>query len=438
MNYNEISLKRPLSRQQAELESKLVSQITDANINAVSFRFEDVLIVTPFSLSEDVYLFIDDEFRELSVSKKTFSELRKAAYETAVKKFGSKQSVTLDLVYDIFAKTGKVSSAYRENLMNRECELFTRFAMPRKFGKKLFDTAKQNGKKVIVSYEGIYPRNVIVKILEICGFESYDGLVISSELNIPFADKKSYFDSVIKTADFPARNILHIGGDVVNDVETAIMKGSKAVIVQPIIPLMVKSGRLRGFIENQHIYDSDLPELFKMRCAFAVYAMYAFDTPQNKIPQSDFCGDEFMLGAAIPGISSLYSKSGQETELGGILRKTMLENSNILMGKKDFTALYNSIFGSLLDKYSPEGCQLTTEFLEKHSAPADRNILMKALDPTIFAEWTEGTADPQLAPVHSSGRKRTALDKLADRLFPPNTKVRNMAESVLHSKKKPF
>lgn len=438
MNYNEIPLKRPLSRQQSELEEKLVSQVTDKNINAVSFRFEDVLIVTPFSLSEDVYLFIDSEFKEISISKKTFSEMRKAAYEAAVKKYGSKQSITLDLVYDIFAKTAKVSSAYREKLMNRECELFTRFAMPRRFGKKLFETAKQNGKKVIVTYEGIYPRNVIVKILETCGFESYDGLIMCSELNIPFTDKKAYLDSVIKAADVPARSLLHIGGDVVNDVEAAIMKGTKSVLVQPIIPLMVKSGRLRGFIENHHIYDSDMPELFVMRCAFAVYAIYAFDTPQNKIPHSDFCGDEFMLGAAVLGISSLFTKNSQETELGGILRKTMLENIDILSGKKDFTALYNSIFGSLLDKYSPEGCQLTTEFLEKHSAPADRNIFMKVLDPSVFAEWTEGTSEPQLAPVHSTGRKRTALDKLADRLFPPNTKVRNIAESVLHSKKNPF
>lgn len=438
MNYNEISLKRPLSRQQSELEDKLISQVTDEKIQAVSFKLDEVLIVTPFSLSEDIFLFMEDEFKELTVGKKTFSELRKAAYEAAVKKYGSKQSVTLDMIYDIFAKTGKVSSAYRENLMNRECEIFTRFAMPRKFGKKLFEAAKQSGKKVIVTYEGIYPRNVIVKILETCGFESYDVLIMCSEFNIPFTDKKAYLDSVIKAADIPARSLLHIGGDVVNDVEAAIMKGTKAVLVQPIIPLMVKSGRLRGFIENQHIYDSDMPEFFIMRCAFAVYGMYAFDTPQNKIPQSDFCGDEFMLGAAVLGISSLYTKSNQETELFGVLRKTMQENSNILSGKKDFTALYDSIFGGILDKYSPEGCQLTAEFFEKHSAPSDRDILRTKLETTDFAAWTEGTAEPQLAPVHSTGRKRTALDKLADRLFPPNTKVRNMAENVLHSKKKPF
>ena len=49
MNYNEISLSRPLSPQQSELEQKLLAQVTDDNIRAVSFKLEEVLTVTPIS-----------------------------------------------------------------------------------------------------------------------------------------------------------------------------------------------------------------------------------------------------------------------------------------------------------------------------------------------------------------------------------------------------
>ena len=46
MNYNEISLSRPLSPQQSELEQKLLAQVTDDNIRAVSFKLEDIKSIT--------------------------------------------------------------------------------------------------------------------------------------------------------------------------------------------------------------------------------------------------------------------------------------------------------------------------------------------------------------------------------------------------------
>ena len=60
MNYNEISLSRPLSPQQSELEQKLLAQVTDDNIRAVSFKLEEVLTVTPFSMKEDIFLLMED------------------------------------------------------------------------------------------------------------------------------------------------------------------------------------------------------------------------------------------------------------------------------------------------------------------------------------------------------------------------------------------
>lgn len=169
---------------------------------------------------------------------------------------------------------------------------------------------------------------------------------------------------------------------------------------------MVKSGRLRGFVENRHIYDSDSAGLLVLRCAFAVYALYAFDTPMNKTPRSDFCGDEYLLGAAVSGISSLDNEQPKLSDIGGALVKTLSENKKTAAGKTDFLALYDSIFNGLLDKYPHSGCQLTVEFLEKHSAAADRDIMRKGLEPEIFAMWVESSTEPQLAPVHSAGRKK--------------------------------
>ena len=433
-----LQLKRPLSRAQAELADKLMAQVTDSSCRAVSFKLENILVITPFSLKSDLFILMEDDFDGLSVEKKTFTELRTAAEDAAVKKCGAKKSLTLDLIYDIFQKLSKVSTGYRDMLMKRECELIEHFSIPRLCGKNLFLAAKEHQKKVIVISESFYPRNVIVNILDNCGLSSYDELVITTELGIPASDRTSYFDAALKKSGAPAGKLLHIGSDVSYDVETPILKGAKAVLMQPVIPLMVKSGRLRGFIENEHLYDSDSPALLKLRCALGVYAAYAFDTPQNKSPQSDLCGDDYMLGAAVLGILRLCKQELKLSDISYSLKEALTENKSSSAGAEDFIALYDSIFNELLDKYGSEGCQLPLKFLEKHAAAADRDALRKYLPPQFFAMWVESITEPDLAPVYASGRKKNALEKLADRLFPPNTKVRNIAEDILNRGKSRF
>ena len=58
-------------------------------------------------------------------------------------------------------------------------------------------------------------------------------------------------------------------------------------------------------------------------------------------------------------------------------------------------------------------------------------LFQSRLDPSDFAAWTEGTKEPKLAPVHARRLKKNATAKLADTLFPPGTKVRNIADGML-------
>ena len=70
-------------------------------------------------------------------------------------------------------------------------------------------------------------------------------------------------------------------------------------------------------------------------------------------------------------------------------------------------------------------------FFTEHSAVGDRAMLQSRLDPSDFAEWTEGTKESQLAPVRARALKQSVTGKLADKLFPPGTKVRNIADGML-------
>jgi hypothetical protein len=93
--------------------------------------------------------------------------------------------------------------------------------------------------------------------------------------------------------------------------------------------------------------------------------------------------------------------------------------------------LFHFHFDGHLEKYGYKDCDMPLRFFAEHSAVGDRAMLQSRHDPTDFAEWTEGTKEPKLAPVHARKLKRSATAKLADKLFPPGTKVRNIADGML-------
>ncbi|MBO7475164.1 MAG: hypothetical protein J6U00_14405 [Ruminococcus sp.] len=427
---------RPYSEVQKDLTEKMLREVSRNDHAAVSFKMWDTLVLMPFSQPEDLFLFMEDDFAMYNTGKKTFTELRTEAQRAAEKKYALKGNVTLEKIYDIFVKLSGISPACREKLIIRECDLVHHFAFPRKTGKLLFDKAKYCRNKVIVVSDSYYPRDVVVKILCDCGYGEYSSLVIPSESSIPDSAATGFIDLVIKKSGVGAENILHIGSDLINDVEATIQRGMKALLLQPVLPLMVKSGRLRGFIEEKHLYDIDEKQFMALRCAFALYAAYGFDAPQNKLPKSDFCCDEYMIGFIILGPLCFIKDFEPQSDMQSELIAAMEKNKKIMDGRLDFEKMLYHHFGDFIGKYGSEGCQLALEFLEKHSYIGDREKIIPFLSDKGSKKWGRPESEPKLAPVHTKPVKKNALQKLADKLFPEGTKVRNMTDDVLAGKKR--
>ena len=433
---DELDIIRPASEKQTELTEKMLAEVARNNHAATSFRMWDTLVILPFSQPEDLFLLMEEDFSFFNTGNKTFTELRVEAQRAAERKYALKSNVTLEKIYDIFMKISGVSPSCREKLMTRECDLVQHFAFPRKTGKLLFDKAKYCRNKLIVVIDGFYPRDVAVKILCSCGYGDYSALVIPSENNIPDSAESGLLDAVIKKSGLAPDNILHIGGDLTNDVEAPIRKGMKALMLQPVLPLMVRSGRLRGFIEEKHLYEIDEKPFMALRCALALYAAYGFDAPQNKTPKSDFCSDEYMMGFIILGPLSFIDDFTPQSELQSELIAAMEKNQKIMDGKHDFDKMLYHHFGDFIGKYGSEGCQLALEFLENHSYIGDRNKIIPLLSDKGRKLWGKAASEPVLAPVHAKKRKKGALRKLADKLFPEGTKVRQITDGVLTGKKR--
>lgn len=406
---------RPFSIGQNDIIKKMSGEIAKPEIKAVSFRMKDVLVVTPFSSAQDMFLFMEDDFRKISQSGKSFAELRTDAQNTIMKKSGE---ITLDNIYSIISKTGKIKDPH--SLIQRECELIEKFSSARKCGKLLYNEALKHKKKIIIVADGIYPENTVKKILEKCGYSNYT-LIISDD-----------FGEVQKKSGVAPSGLLHIGGNVEQDIEAPILKGSKALLLSPVFPLMVKSGRLRGFVQAESLLKIDSPQYLALRCAFGLYAMYGFDVPQNKLPKSDFCNDPYMLGFIVFGTLSLNDGNYKpDTQLKKELIESKGNSQKIRQGEEDFIRMFNEYFCEFTDSMKYLGVELPFEFLADHSAPADRILLRSCISDGTYKKWSESVTDPEILPVYARTVKKNAVSKLADKLFPPGTKVRTIADGIL-------
>lgn len=410
------SMKNPeteLTPEQEKLINKMLDEISRPEIKTVSFRMKDVLTVTPFSSERDIFTLMEEDFRKYGKSSKTFAELRTAAYDTAMKKSGD---VSLEKIYRIISKTGKIKDT--SGLIRRECELVENFTLPRNCGKKLYRQAISCKKKIIILCDRTYPEELTKKILSGCGYNNYDDIIFSGD-----------FGDVLEKSGVSPSEIMHIGGNVEKDVETPVLKGAKALLLSPEVPLMVKSGRLRGFIQAARLLDIDGPEYMALRCAFGLYAMYAFDVPQNKVIKSDFCNNAYMTGFIVFGTLSLAEDFTPENDLQNEILSSFEKNPAIVQGMNDFKNLFEKYFGKY--ELSHTGCELPFIFLANHAAPADRMFFRACISDGIYKEWAENITEPEILPVYSRIVKKNALYRLADKLFPHGTKVRTIADRIL-------
>lgn len=408
-------IKISVSEEQNKLIQKMIAEIGKSEIKAVSFRFSGILINLPFSEREDLFLIMEQDFRRIYKGRKNFVDLRISAENKAG---------TLDEIYDLIMKQTKITQAERDILMNTECRLFKESAFSRNFGKILFNEAKRKNKKIIIVSDTVYSEKVIEEVLAECRYESRKMTVISKSANQPV------YDSILEKADVSPEKLLHIGSDVAEDVEKPVTNGSKALLLANTVQLMVKSGRLRGYIQSERLYDYDSADFLALHYAFGLYAAYLFDLPKNRVYQSDFCADAYMLGFIVFGTLKL-AKDFQPTEFQQKIISAAEKNPEIMRGAGDFVSLFYAHTGNISRNSGNKGFELPFEFFEKHSAVLDRNMFKGLLDDDTLEEWKGIITEPRTAPVYIKDTNPNRLSRLADKMFPPGTKVRNIADGIL-------
>lgn len=430
---NDFKITVPLSRDQRKVMDKMTAAIRENSIKAVSFQLFNSLLIFPFSEDNDLFFLMERAYGLKGNGKKSFADLRVEAEAEAKRKFTEKCDVTVEQIYEIYAKKQKISQEEKTSLIRQECELAEKYVFSRIFGKKLYDTAVDSGKNIVLIANTIYPREIVLRMAEKCGISGK--ILISNEIDSGENRNTTIFSTIQKKGKASAAAHLHIGGDVSADVETPIMNGSKALLLSDTVANMIKSGRVRSHVQSKQIYDYDTADFLALHLAFGIYSSYIFDIPRNKTALSDFCGNPYILGFFVGGCG----KKADISDLGETERaifEAISENSDANRGGDDFIGLFHRHFGDIELNLDYKGFTLPLNLIAEHGGSMDVGLLKNNMSADAHKKWQEGITDAPKAPDFRKNKEQNKLEKLADRLFPPGTKVRNIADGIIFNIKK--
>ena len=430
---NDFKITVPLTRDQREVMDKMTAAIRENGIKAVSFQLFNSLLIFPFSEENDIFFLMERAYSLKGNGKKSFADLRVEAEAEAKRKFTEKCDVTIEQIYEIYAKKQKISQEEKESLIRWECELAEKYVFPRTFGKKLYDTAVDCGKNIVLIANTIYPREVVLRMAEKCGISGK--ILISHEIDSGENRNVTIFSTIQKKGKASAAAHLHIGGDISSDVETPIMNGSKALLLADTGANMIKSGRVRSHVQSKQLYDYDTADFLALHLAFGIYSSYIFDIPRNKTALSDFCGNLYILGFFVGGCG----KKADISNLGETERaifEAVSENSDANRGGEDFIGLFHRHFGDIESNLDYKGFTLPLNLIAEHGGSMDVGLLKNNMSADTHKKWQESITDAPKAPDFRRNKEQNKLEKFADRMFPPGTRVRNIADGILFNMKK--
>ena len=136
------------------------------------------------------------------------------------------------------------------------------------------------------------------------------------------------------------------------------------------------------------------------------------------------------------GAYSLCGEDYKPSSRQALIINALNSDKAALEGKEDFDTLFSRHFGSFLDKFGSKDCELPLQFVEECCSAADREFFRPYMSPEALKKWGSSVKEPKLVEYSTRSTEKRALDRLADKMFPPGTKVRNITDGILSKGRK--
>lgn len=216
-------------------------------VEAVSFDLFDTLIVRTVLSSNDVISLVNVRLAERNIVIDNFVERR----INAEKQLSQGRAPRLCNIYERLVDDLENIQFSASELAELEYEVDVGLMQPRKEMVALFQEINRNGKKVYITSESYYSKEQISEILVKIGINSVDGLLISCEYDT--GKTGELFDRLIDTV--ASKNILHIGDDIVADIESAKRHDIQAFQIYSASELLDSIGGLNLINDEMSLSD---------------------------------------------------------------------------------------------------------------------------------------------------------------------------------------
>lgn len=290
---------------------KIKEKIMDSKTKIVSFDIFDTLITRPFLYPKDLFLFLNDDYRNLSNNFGIdFSKIREdcevlARIEASKEK---REDVTIERIYQIIEEEYDIPTNIIEFLKNKEIELELRFCKRRETAYSIYRLAKYLGKRVICTSDMYLPLNVIRQLLNENGFDEIDKVYLSCDV-MQTKSTGHLYEYMIHAEEIEPGCIVHIGDNYKSDYEKAKNCKINAIYFPKTTAIMFDKNTTNNL--SQMFYTS-MPfwrdnqtamNFIGIRTMAAVVANKYFDNPFRVFNnESDFNIDPFLIGYYILGM----------------------------------------------------------------------------------------------------------------------------------------
>jgi predicted HAD superfamily hydrolase len=186
----------------------------------VSFDVFDTLLLRPYVTPDDLFRHMELHFR-----RKGFADERIRAERTSRSKIYGE--VTLDEIY------GEIDDKFKD-LKDHELMFERQVLLPNPEMKKVFDIAKNSGKRIVILSDMYLSSDFVSEVLAKNGYEGYERLYMSCEYR-KSKHSGELFSRVLDDLDIGSDDFIHIGDDGVSDFGTPSKMGIRSLKYRKII-----------------------------------------------------------------------------------------------------------------------------------------------------------------------------------------------------------
>lgn len=220
----------------AELEEKI------EHADVVSFDLFDTLVMRQTLFPEDVAEYVDCQLKEKGILISDFSKKRMESEKDLSR---SAAPALVEIYWNLLeTSVGKTGDITAEKLAEMEWNTDFDLLVPRKEVCDILKRTVESGKEVYIISDSYYSKNQLAKILEKCGIVEYTDILSSSDYKI--SKRQGLYKYLIFGED--SKRYLHIGDDIVADVENAERWGFETYRVYNGPDLLDEVGNL-GLVE---------------------------------------------------------------------------------------------------------------------------------------------------------------------------------------------